>query len=138
MKKIFVMSTLLFSFYLPAQTLEPGLWKTSTSLDLNGIPLPDSDDEECITKDQTKDVKTTIEKGLKRKGCTLTKWMMKGEKLKASLNCKNNDVDAVGKLTGTVTKKSYDLHAEAQGKYKGTIPATAEIKLTGQWVKKCN
>ena len=38
---------------------------------------------------------------------------------------------------GTVTKKSYNLNAEAKGKYKGTIPATADIKLTGQWVQAC-
>ncbi len=138
MKNIILISALLVSSQLSAQKLQSGLWKTSTSLDLNGIPLPASNDEECITKDQTKDVKTTIEKGLKKKGCTLTKWTVKGEKLKASLTCKNNDVDAEGELTGTVTKKSYNLNAEARGKYKGTIPATAEIQLKGQWVKNCD
>lgn len=132
-----LLSILLSSTLSSAQTLEPGLWTSKASLSLNGIPLPDSDDEECITKDQTKDLKSTIEKGLKKKGCQLTKWNLKNEKLTAALVCKNKDVDAKGELKGSVTKKSYDLKAEAKGKYKGAIPATADIRLTGQWMKKC-
>lgn len=136
MKNLIFTLSVLTTLSLSAQTFETGFWKSKTSLELNGIPLPDSDDQDCITKDQIKDVKGTIEKGLKKKGCTLNSWNVTNNNLKASLTCKNKDVDATGEITGTITKKSYDLKAEAKGKYKDAIPATADIKLTGHLVAK--
>ncbi len=63
-----------------AQSFEPGLWASKESLELNGLPLPSSTDEECITPDQAKDAKAT---------------------------------------------------------YQEILPATAVLKLSGQWVKVC-
>jgi uncharacterized protein YajQ (UPF0234 family) len=136
--KVFVLSTALF-FVNPllAQSLEPGLWKSQTKLELNNLPLPESKDEKCVTASQAKDVRTTIEKELKKKDCLITKWVIKNQKLDAALECKSDDISATGKLAGDVTRKSYNLKAEATGVYKH-IPAVAIIGLTGQWVKKCS
>lgn len=120
-----------------AQSFEPGLWASKESLELNGLPLPSSTDEECITPDQAKDAKATIEKELKKKGCSLTKWAYKNKKLDAAIKCDNKDMKAVGKLSGKFSQKSYDLTGEAKGTYQEILPATAVLKLSGQWVKVC-
>lgn len=136
MKSLVLAAFLFFVSPLMAQSLEPGLWKSQTRLELNNLPLPESKDEKCVTASQAKDVRTTIEKELKKKNCLITKWVVKDQKLDAALECKSDDIDATGKLEGDVTRKSYNLKAEATGVYKH-IPAVAIISLAGQWVKKC-
>lgn len=120
-----------------AQSFEPGLWKSKESLELNGVSLPDFKAEECITPSQAKDSKATIEKELKRRGCSLTKWMVKDQKLDAAIICKNENMDAVGNLKGEFSSKSYNLNGEANGTFKEILPAVAVLKLSGQWVKAC-
>lgn len=135
MKKTMIL-LLLVSSVAHAQNLQPGLWKTKSTLVLNNIPLPAAEGEECITADQTKDVKGTITKELKKSGCSLDNWKMKGENLEASLSCKKDELNAKGTITGKVTKKSYDLTGEAEGTYN-VIPSKATLKLTGQWASVC-
>lgn len=137
MKHLILVTILFFSVQLFAQSFEPGLWKSKESLELNGIPLPSTSDEECITKTQAKDAKATIEKELKKKGCSLTKWTYKNQKLDAAIKCNNDDMEATGKLSGPFTSKSYDLKGEAKGTYKQVLPAVAELKLSGQRVSSC-
>lgn len=138
MKNILFISFLIFTAQTSAQSFDPGLWKSKESLELNGLPLPASSDEECITASQAKDAKATIEKELKKKGCSLTKWVVKNQKLDAAINCKNNDMDAVGTLYGKFSSKSYDLQGVAKGTYQQILPAVAVLKLSGQWVKSCS
>ena len=135
--KIILLS--IFGFGMPAlaQSLTPGVWKAQTSFKLNGIPLPPSDSEECVSKESAKDVKATISKELKKKGCELTKWKLKGEKLEAALTCQSDDLNAKGKITGKVTSKKYALNGEAEGTYKNMIPSSATLTLNGQWDKPC-
>ncbi len=120
-----------------AQSFEPGIWKSKESLELNGITLPAHDSEECITPRQAKDAKGTIARELKRRGCSLTKWEVKNNILDAEILCKNEDMDAVGNLKGEFSKKSYDLKGGAKGTFKQVLPATAELHLSGKWIKKC-
>lgn len=138
MKYLLFAALLFFAFQLYAQSFEPGLWKSKESLVLNGLPFPESTGEECITDAQAKDAKATIEKELKKQGCGLTKWVVNNQKLVASINCKNDNFDAVGKLSGGFSRESYDLVGEAKGTFMQALPAIAVIKLSGQWVKKCS
>jgi hypothetical protein len=140
MKKInsLILIAFLFSFTTAkAETFQPGLWKSKASFKLNGIPLPSSEGEECITPDEAKDPKASIVKELKKNGCELTKWNLKGTKLEASLKCKNKDVDAEGSLRGTVSNKKYSLTGDAEGTYQGVLPSTATLALSGEWLKTC-
>lgn len=137
MQKLILAAILLFNMPLFAQSFEAGLWKSKESLELNGIPLPSSSDEECITKAQAKDAKATIAKELKKKGCALTKWVLKNKKLDASIKCNNDDMDATGSLSGPFTSTSYELTGEAKGTYKQLLPAVAALKLSGQRVSGC-
>ena len=130
-------SFLLTALHVSAESFTPGLWKSKESLTLNGIPLPSSEGEECLTKAQTKDAKVTIEKELQKKGCSLTKWSLKNKKLEASIKCDNDDMEATGNLRGDFSSKSYELKGEAKGKYKKALPAVAQLKLSGQWMKSC-
>lgn len=120
-----------------AQSLEPGIWKAKTNFKLNGIPLPSSEDEECVSPAEAKDAKATIAKELKKKGCELTKWSVKGKKLEAALSCENKDFTAKGNLQGQFSKKSYHLEGEADGTVKQMLPSTATVVLAGEWVKAC-
>lgn len=124
----------------PAQEFEPGLWKSRTTLRLNGIPMPDSRAENCITDKQAKNARATIEYELKKQGCFLTKWEVKKENLDADVKCDNQDLEANGKLRGPFSEKEYDLRGEAKGKYKRILPSVASITMTGEWVadKECD
>ncbi len=119
------------------QSLEPGQWKAKTTFKLNGIALPSHDNESCISAEEAKDAKATIASNLKKDGCDLKSWNVKNGKLEATLSCNNDDIEATGKIHGTFSKKSYSLEGEAEGLFKKTIPSTATLKLTGEWVKKC-
>lgn len=136
-KIAFIATTFLMASFSVAQKLEPGTWKAETRLKVNGIPLPSSDEQECVSESQAKDAKTTISKELEKQGCSVTKWSMKNNKLDAALVCKNNDMDAKGALRGELSSKSYDLTGEAEGTYINAIPSIAEIKLAGRWVGTC-
>lgn len=127
---------LVISSAAAAQSVQPGLWKAKSSLDLNGIPLPASEHEECVSHAAAKDLRKSIAKELKKKGCELTKWTVKNKKLDATLKCKNDDLEAEGALTGTVSPKSYDLSGKAEGTFK-MIPSIASLKLSGEWMKNC-
>lgn len=131
---------LLLSFAViqsQAQTLKPGFWKAKVNFKVNGIPLPSSDEEDCILPNEVKDVKASIVKNLKKNGCELTKWDIKGQNLQAALVCKSDDLDAVGSLTGVVSSAKYTLNGQAKGTYKQMLPATAIIKIKGDWVRDC-
>ncbi|MBC7458078.1 MAG: DUF3617 family protein [Bdellovibrionaceae bacterium] len=136
--KMILLATILFTVVqVSAESFEAGLWKSKESLTLNGIPLPSSEGEECLTKAQTKDARATIQKELEKKGCILTKWLLKSKKLAASIKCDNRDINAAGNLHGAFTSKNYDLQGEAEGKYRNALSARVQIKLSGQWIKSC-
>jgi hypothetical protein len=120
-----------------AQSIEPGVWKDSSQFEVNGLPLPNEAKEECITKDQAKDVKMTIAKDLKKLGCAIATWKVTGTRLEAALKCKNDELNATGIIQGKITKKSYDLNGEAQGTIKDVLPANAILKLRGEWLRAC-
>ena len=136
MKKQIIATLFLFSLAAQATSMQPGQWKSTTSFKLNGIQLPKSESQGCVSPDQASDLQSTLTKGLQKDGCELKKWNLKGTQLKAELFCKNKDVEAEGNISGTVTQKSYNLEGEAKGTYKNAIPSVATIKLTGNWVSK--
>ena len=116
--------------------MKSGFWHAKTEIKLEGIPLPSSEDDQCVTKGQAKDVKATLTKELKKNGCKITQWKLKGKDLSATVECKNKDIEAKGTLHGSVTSKNYELSGDAKGKYK-MIPSAATLKLTGEWVGTC-
>ena len=120
-----------------AQSFEPGIWKAKESVTLNGLELPAHSSEDCLSSIQANEGKTTIEKELKKRGCTLKKWVVLNEKLDAEIDCKNKNFEAVGKLSGLFSKKSYKLKGEAKGTIQDVLFAVAELELNGQWVKAC-
>lgn len=136
MKSLMLLAVFFLSQTGLAQSMQPGLWRAKSTLVLNNLPLPASEDEECVSKSQAKDVKQTITKELSKKGCTIQKWNLKSQQLDATLNCKSKDLEAKGTLKGKVENKSYKLTGEAEGTYK-MIPSFASLQLEGQWVKNC-
>lgn len=135
---------LLFIFFFvsvsaSAFSMSPGLWTSTVAFELNGISLPHKKSQACISAEQAKNPKSTISQGLKKQGCELKKWNLKGIHLSAEVICKNEKMEAQGKLKGTITTNSYNIKGNAQGTYKSTIPSVATIKLSGNLVnKKCN
>lgn len=135
---VFSIAQFVFISSVQAVSMTPGLWKTTINVKLNGLPLPPSQSEECLSASETKDVKTTITKELKKKGCVLTKWNLKANQLNAALACKNEDLEANGKIQGSVTEKSYSLVGDAKGMYKNTLPSQATLSFKGEWDKSCS
>lgn len=131
-----IMALLVFSPSAFAQNMKPGLWQAKTSLSLNGLQLPASEDQECITAQEAKNAKETISRELKKKGCELTQWNLKGKSLEAKLKCEKDDLKAQGTLKGSVTDKSYELKGDAEGSFK-SIPSFASLDLKGKWLKEC-
>jgi len=132
-----LVSFILISFQAAAQSVAPGLWRDQSSFTINGVPLPAKNVEKCIAADEAKDVKAAINRDVKEHDCVLTKWTVKGAKLEAALKCDRDDFEASGTLKGTFSRKSYSLDGEAEGTIKQMLPATAVVKLRGQWIKAC-
>ena len=132
-----ILSLFFFGQFLNAQSIEPGTWRAKSVFKVSGIPIPSNEEDDCISKDEAKDAKASIAKELKRNGCTLLSWSVKGSAIDASLKCDNDDLEAKGTLKGHFTTKSYDLSGEAEGTYKKMIPSTATLKLTGKWIGIC-
>jgi hypothetical protein len=127
---------LFVAFSARAQSMKAGLWKAHSEFQVVGIPLPSSDDEQCVSKSQAKDVKRTLSAELAKKGCAITQWKLKNHKLEAALDCKNKDLKAKGTMKGTVTAEKYELFGEAEGSFKG-LPTSATLRLTGTWTASC-
>ncbi len=137
MKTLLTLSFIFVSTHAFSQALDAGLWKAKSEFSVNGLPLPSSENEECISKDEVKDIKATITKDLRKNNCTLDAWKANAGKLEAALTCKSDGLEATGKIRGSYTAKSYDLTGEANGTYQKSIPASAKLKLKGQWTKAC-
>ena len=120
-----------------AQTLNPGMWHAQTDFKVDGIPLPSSTGDSCVTPDEAKDAKTTLTKNLDKIGCVITDWKVVDSQLKASLNCKNDNLTANGTIEGVFTETSYELNGKAHGFYEGIIPSVATLNLHGQWTGAC-
>lgn len=138
MKMITLILALFISMsHLRAQSLEPGIWKGKVAFKINGIELPPNADEDCILPHEAKDVKASITKNLKKKGCTIDKWNVKNQNLDVTLSCKNDDLDAKGNLNGQFSQKNYTLAGEVEGTFKKMLPAKAHVELKGEWIKAC-
>lgn len=127
---------LLFTSMTFAQSVQPGLWQTDSSVEVNGLSLPASKEEECISAAEAKDLKKSLTKELAKNGCSSKKWTVKGKQIDVLLKCEKSDLEAEGKLHGTVNSKNYDLKGEAEGSYK-SIPSNAKFSLKGKWLKSC-
>ncbi|MEK6556549.1 MAG: DUF3617 family protein [Bdellovibrionota bacterium] len=134
--KLLTLALLLLSTTTYAQSVRPGLWKAESSFTINGIELPDSKGEDCISSKDAKDIKAAIMKKIEKKGCKATKWSAKGQNIQVSLTCKKSGLDAKGDLRGTITDTKYDLKGEAEGEFH-KLPSQAVISLQGNWVKAC-
>lgn len=131
-----VLPMLLLASPVWAQKISAGLWQATSQIKVNGIPLPSSKDEECISKKIAGDLRNKIAAELKDKGCMIKKWDLKKNNLQARLKCDKDDLKAEGELKGTVTQKSYHLSGEASGSFK-SIPSVASFDLKGEWRGTC-
>lgn len=137
-RNFFLFFILLLSFFQSfAQSLNPGLWKVKSEFKLNGIPLPTSDNEDCITAAETHDAKATVMKELKRNDCRILSWKVKGNNLSAGIKCETSEIQAEGNLSGQFSAQSYHLTGSAKGTYQGIIPSQATLKLDGNWIRDC-
>lgn len=117
--------------------MAPGQWSAQASFKLNGIPMPPSHSDECLTPAEAKDAKGTIEKSLQRNDCHLTSWSVHKKNLKAQVECKSKNYDAKGELEGLFDKKSYDLSGEIHGTHKILGVARATVEFSGKWISSC-
>ena len=138
MKKFLMTLITLSVFSATAQSLRPGVWKGRVSFKVDGIPMPPTEDEDCILPSEARDVKGSIVKNLTKKGCELTSWNVEGQNLTASLKCKSDEINAKGKLKGHFSKEDYTLKGDARGKYRNMLPTVATVELRGKWVKACD
>ncbi len=120
-----------------AETIKTGQWDSEAHFKLNSIPLPPKKDSSCVTSDEAKDPKKMIEQSLKRNDCELTKWVLKKGNVNAIVNCKNDQLEATGTITGTFTKKNYALKGEVKGRHSLIGNATAKVTFDGTWVGEC-
>lgn len=116
----------------------PGIWKSKAKVELLGIPLPDNEKKECVRPKDIKNLKNAVSDSLDKYGCTLKQWKLKKQKLDAKIECKTDDLNADGNLTGTITEKNYELTGTAKGHYKSKIPTKAEFTINGEWLGPCS
>ncbi len=117
--------------------LAAGEWHSEAHFKLNGIPMPATEDVNCVTKDESKDPKKAIEESLGRNDCKLLTWSMKKQTVKATVSCETDQYEAHGDIGGTFTSKSYDLTGEIKGQHHFLGKATATVQLSGKWQRTC-
>lgn len=133
----FLISFLILGSIAGAQTLSPGIWHAETDFRVDGIPLPASIGESCVTPEQAKDAKATLTQSLDKIGCVITDWKVIDNNLNASLTCRSDKLDAKGTIEGTFTDKTYELSGQAHGFYEHIFPSVASLKLHGRWISDC-
>jgi hypothetical protein len=119
-----------------AQTVDPGVWQVTSNFNVSGLAMPESKSEECVSAEDAKDLKASLSRELGKSGCVATKWLHQGEKVDIGLKCNKSGLVAAGDLQGVVKAKSYQISGTAEGTFQN-IPATADIRLKGQWLKSC-
>ncbi len=120
-----------------AAPFTPGMWHSEATFKLNGVPMPSTDDDNCVSAKEAKEPKEAIAESLKRNDCTLTEWKMKKSTVNAVVNCKNDQLEAQGILKGHFDKKSYNLAGDITGKHKFLGKARASVVFDGRWTGEC-
>jgi hypothetical protein len=137
-----LLSLLLVSLGLPltafAQSVTAGLWKARTEISVNSIPMPPIPVNDCLSDKESKNIRGYIQENLMPEtSCKITTWDYNKPSLKATLACDGKQGKSKGKLSGTLTEKSFDISGTLEGEHVLMGSVDIDVKYTGNYVKAC-
>lgn len=85
---------------LIAQTspMREGLWEITTQMDMPGMKMPEMKLNQCVTKEQLKDVAGTLPNSNKDQTCKTTDYMVDGNKITWKMACPAQKMSGEGEM----------------------------------------
>ncbi|CAJ0808058.1 hypothetical protein LMG19083_04650 [Ralstonia psammae] len=133
-----------------AQEVTPGLWESTTSVTLNGKPLPHFDDQGrqvasrpergCLNANDAGDVRAMFERSIRRdqQGCKLTRWNYTLGTLKVTLSCEDpQGGKGVLEASGPLTPTSYNISGNGQYQHPQFGPMKSGFHYQGRYLGAC-
>ena len=122
-----------------ADGIEPGLWKTITRTETNGMAAPQRESVRCLTAEQAQDVATTFSPVMQtiNSECAPIERSLVGGKLSWRLVCKGQlDMELAGDYTFD-SPRHYTATVRNRAAMAGMPMANVVSTLEGQWVSAC-
>jgi hypothetical protein len=119
--------------------IEPGQWKVTSNITMNGATMPTSVKARCLTPEQAGDVAKTFGPvmGTINSTCDPMKSETSGRRLKWHLQCKGQlDLDISGDFNFD-SPSHYTATVASKGWMAGTLISDAKTELEGERVGAC-
>ncbi|WP_426398891.1 DUF3617 domain-containing protein [Ralstonia sp. R-29] len=133
-----------------AQEVTPGLWESTTSLTLNGKPLPHVDEQGrqvpsrpergCLSANDASDIRATFERNIRRDhgSCSLTRWNYAVGTLKVSLSCTDpQGGKGVLEASGPLTPTTFNITGNGQYQHPQYGPMKSGFHYQGRYLGAC-
>ena len=124
-----------------AETLaiQPGQWKVTTNIMMNGAAAPPQVKLRCLTPEQAGDVAKTFGpvSGTVNSTCERTEYDLSGPRLKWRMQCKGQiDIDVSGNFSFD-TRSHYTATVTSRGWMAGALMSDVKTELEGERVVAC-
>ena len=119
--------------------IEPGQWKVTTTMTMNGAAAPPQAKMRCITADQAADVAKTFGPvaGSVNSTCETSQSEMNGRALKWRLQCRGTlDLDVDGQFNFDAPRH-YSATVISKGRMAGQLISDVKSELEGERVGDC-
>jgi len=119
--------------------IEPGQWKVTSGITVNGNTLQPQTKARCLTPEQTDDLVKTFSPvmGSVNSTCERTEYEAAGRKLKWHLQCKGVlDMDVLGNFDFD-TPSHYTAIILTKGWMSGSLTSDVKAELEGERVGEC-
>jgi hypothetical protein len=120
-------------------TIEPGLWKITSSTVMNGATMQPAVKARCITPEQAGDVAKTFGpvSGTVNSACEPVEYETTGRTLKWHLQCKGQlDLDVLGNFNFESSSR-YTATISSKGWMAGALISDVKTELEGERVSEC-
>jgi hypothetical protein len=119
--------------------IEPGQWKVTTNMTMNGATSPPQGKMRCITADQAADVAKTFGpvSGTVNSTCETPQSELNGHLLKWRLQCRGTlDLDVEGQFNFD-GPRHYSATVTSKGRMAGQLISDVKSELEGERVGEC-
>lgn len=123
-------------------SIKPGLWRTGGTMKINGQALPNSpedgeEEEECVSAEDAKDLRATMDANFADSGCKTTSWRHQGDTLDIGMECVNDEGSSKGTLSGLHTATAFDLKGRQVGTHAQAGAITIDTHWHGKYIGEC-
>lgn len=126
-----------------AQSLKPGLWRSTTTMVVSGQAATMPPVEACLTAEDAKDMRAFAEKKLRQnKGnggevCKITEWKQSVNTISYTASCTGGAISAI-KGTGSFSATEHNMKSQLTGKHADLgIAYTLDARTSSKRIGAC-